>query len=153
MRVPIVLLCLVVGVVTSLTSCKRPADHAVGPIVSAPRATGPVQRLSQDESAPYIRSRPRGSQIGALVSPQSQVIDGRAKLERDVAEMTARPDLPEWVGQSNWYAFGLAVQPTAYGQIWWNDGAIDGTFSKWFRTDNGLVMVAFFNSRSNPPGR
>jgi uncharacterized protein (TIGR03437 family) len=70
-----------------------------------------------------------------------------------VSEMTARPNLPEWVGQSNWYGFGLAVQPTAYGQIWWNDGAIDGTFSKWYRTDNGLVMVAFFNSRSNPPGR
>lgn len=70
-----------------------------------------------------------------------------------VAAMTARPNLPDWNGQSSWYGFGLAVQPTAKGQIWWNDGAIDGTFTRFTRTDDGLVMVAFFNSRSNPPGR
>lgn len=70
-----------------------------------------------------------------------------------VAAMTARPDIPDWVGQPSWYGFGLVVQPTANGQIWWNDGAIDGTFSRFTRTDDGLVMVAFFNSRSNPPDR
>jgi uncharacterized protein (TIGR03437 family) len=70
-----------------------------------------------------------------------------------VAEMTARPDIPYWVGQTNWYGFGMAVQPTAKGQIWWNDGAIDGTFTRFTRTDDGLVMVAFLNSRSNPAGR
>jgi uncharacterized protein (TIGR03437 family) len=70
-----------------------------------------------------------------------------------VAEMTARPNIPDWVGQPSWYGFGMAVQPTAKGQIWWNDGAIDGTFTRFTRTDDGLVMVAFFNSRSNPPGR
>lgn len=70
-----------------------------------------------------------------------------------VATMTARPDARNWDGQDNWYACGLAVQPTAKGQIWWNDGAIDGTFTRFTRTDDGLVMVAFFNSRSNPPGR
>jgi uncharacterized protein (TIGR03437 family) len=70
-----------------------------------------------------------------------------------VAAMTARPDIPDWAGQPSWYGFGMGVQPTANGQIWWNDGAIDGTFTRFTRTDDGLVMVAFFNSRSNPPGR
>jgi uncharacterized protein (TIGR03437 family) len=67
--------------------------------------------------------------------------------------MTARPNIPYWNGQTSWYGFGMAVQPTAKGQIWWNDGAIDGTFTRFTRTDDGLVMVAFLNSRSNPPGR
>jgi uncharacterized protein (TIGR03437 family) len=70
-----------------------------------------------------------------------------------VAEMTARPNIPYWNGQTSWYGFGMAVQPTAKGQIWWNDGAIDGTFTRFTRTDDGLVMVAFLNSRSNPAGR
>ena len=70
-----------------------------------------------------------------------------------VAEMTARPNIPDWAGQTSWYGFGMEVQPTANGQIWSNDGAIDGTFTRFMRTDDGLVMVAFFNSRSNPPGR
>lgn len=69
-----------------------------------------------------------------------------------VAAMTARPSIPDYIGQTSWYGFGLAVQPTSKGQIWWNDGAIDGTFTRFTRTDDGLVMVAFFNSRSNPPG-
>jgi uncharacterized protein (TIGR03437 family) len=70
-----------------------------------------------------------------------------------VAEMTARPNIPTYAGQTSWYGFGMEVQPTANGQIWSNDGAIDGTFTRFTRTDDGLVMVAFFNSRSNPPGR
>jgi len=70
-----------------------------------------------------------------------------------IAQITARPNLPEYVNADRYYAFGMEVQPTAKGQMWWNDGAIDGTFTKFLRTDDGVVMVAFFNSRSNPPGR
>ena len=43
---------------------------------------GAVEKLSAEESDKYFHSRPRGSQIGALVSPQSQVLRrGRAELE------------------------------------------------------------------------
>ena len=43
---------------------------------------GAVEKLSAEESDKYFHSRPRGSQIGALVSPQSQVLPrGRAELE------------------------------------------------------------------------
>ena len=70
-----------------------------------------------------------------------------------VAAMTARPGARNWDGQDNWYACGLAVKPTAKGQQWWNAGAIDGTFTYFFRNDDGTVMVVFYNSRSNPPGR
>src|SRR5215472_17052105 len=53
------------------------------------RIEGPVQRLRSDDSAAYVRSRPRGSQLSALASPQSAVIADRDVLERRVAELDA----------------------------------------------------------------
>lgn len=46
------------------------------------RVEGTVEKLPEDESDKYYHSRPRGSQIGAHVSPQSTVLkDGRGELE------------------------------------------------------------------------
>ncbi|KHN09005.1 NAD(P)H-hydrate epimerase [Glycine soja] len=38
------------------------------------RVEGPVQKVSDEESEQYFHSRPRGSQIGAIVSKQSTVV-------------------------------------------------------------------------------
>ena len=54
------------------------------------RATGPVRRLSAAESDEYFASRPRGRQIAAWASPQSEVIASRADLDRRVAEAEER---------------------------------------------------------------
>ena len=54
------------------------------------RARGTVTRLPADESDAYFRSRPRGSQIAAWASPQSEVIADREELERRVADVEAR---------------------------------------------------------------
>ena len=51
---------------------------------------GGVSMMSQASSEPYFRSRPRGSQIGAWASRQSQVIGSRAELDRRVAELEQR---------------------------------------------------------------
>ena len=46
------------------------------------RVEGSVKRVSPDQSDEYFRSRPRESQIGALASPQSEVIENRRVLEQ-----------------------------------------------------------------------
>lgn len=53
------------------------------------RVVGTVERLPDDESDEYFASRPRGSQLGAWSSPQSQVIPDRAWLEDRVEQMAA----------------------------------------------------------------
>ncbi len=45
------------------------------------RIVGQVEKISSEESAAYFQTRPRGSQIGALASEQSKVIENFAVLE------------------------------------------------------------------------
>jgi len=52
--------------------------------------SGRAERISTAESLAYFTTRPRGSQIGAWASPQSQVIGTRSLLEMKVAEMARR---------------------------------------------------------------
>lgn len=51
------------------------------------KITGTANKLSVTESLRYFTSRPRGSQVGAWASPQSQVIRSRALLDAKVEEM------------------------------------------------------------------
>jgi pyridoxamine 5'-phosphate oxidase len=68
------------------------------------RIEGSVSRVSAEESDAYFRTRPRDSQLGALASPQSEVIENRESLERRFKELEAlyrdrpveRP--PHWGG-------------------------------------------------------
>ena len=69
------------------------------------RLRGHVERLPEHESDEYFASRPRGSQIGAWASPQSQPIADRAELERRVAEVEQRfdgIDVPRPDGWGGW---------------------------------------------------
>ncbi|HVL28996.1 MAG TPA: pyridoxamine 5'-phosphate oxidase [Acidimicrobiales bacterium] len=67
------------------------------------RVTGPAALIDPAESDAYWRSRPRGSQLGAWASHQSQVIVDRAQLQRRLAEAVQRfpvevPRPPFWGG-------------------------------------------------------
>jgi pyridoxamine 5'-phosphate oxidase len=53
-------------------------------------AEGEVVQLTEQESEPYFRSRPHGSQIGAWASRQSTVISDRVELDERYAELARR---------------------------------------------------------------
>lgn len=53
------------------------------------RIEGVVSRVSAEESTAYFHSRPSGSQIGAMASPQSTVIQNREVLQERVEELKA----------------------------------------------------------------
>jgi len=54
------------------------------------RVEGTAEKLSFDQSQTYFQSRPRGSQIGAWASPQSQVIPDRIVLEEAIENITSQ---------------------------------------------------------------
>lgn len=57
------------------------------------RIEGTVQKVPLDESEKYFHSRPRGSQLGAIVSKQSSVIAGREVLYQAYKELEEKyPD-------------------------------------------------------------
>lgn len=68
------------------------------------RIDGITEKVSREESTRYFHSRPIGSQLGAWVSHQSEVIDARRMLEARLAEMEERfagreiPLPPHWGG-------------------------------------------------------
>ena len=66
---------------------------------------GPVEKVSPAETAAYWSTRPRGSQLGAWASAQSDEVTGRAALdaafarvERQFAGATQIPAPPHWGG-------------------------------------------------------
>ena len=84
------------------------------------RIEGKVHPVSSEESDNYFNSRPRGSQIGALASAQSEFLDSREALEKIADELETKykdkpvprpdtwggyclkPDLIEfWQGRAN----------------------------------------------------
>ena len=75
---------------------------------------GNVSKVSREESEEYFRRRPLGSRYGALASQQSQPVEGRSQLERQLAEAQARygqdPPAPE-----NWG--GYRVRPYRF-EFW-----------------------------------
>ena len=69
------------------------------------RIAGTVQKVSAQETADYFQSRPRGSQLGAWCSHQSDVIASREVLESRQRELEAQypgdtpiPTPPFWGG-------------------------------------------------------
>jgi len=69
------------------------------------RIEGQVDKVSTAISDNYFQSRPRGSQIGAWVSPQSKIVENRQVLEKVTEEYKLKfgeeeliPRPPHWGG-------------------------------------------------------
>lgn len=61
-----------------------------------------LERLPENMSDGYFSSRPRGSQLGAIVSPQSQMIPNREFLENKLKELEIKYKNKEINRPKNW---------------------------------------------------
>ena len=79
--------------------------------------TGAVERTSAEETAAYFRSRPHGSQLGALTSRQSTVISSRDDLSLRYAELAEQyPDDSEVPVPNFWGGFRLTPDDVEFWQ-------------------------------------
>lgn len=67
------------------------------------RVDGTIAKVSRRESDEYFATRPRGSQISAWASPQSELLADRADIERRLAAVARKysdkvPRPPHWGG-------------------------------------------------------
>jgi pyridoxamine 5'-phosphate oxidase len=54
------------------------------------RISGQAEKISKKESFAYFTSRPRGSQLGAWISPQSKIIESRDFLQMKLAQIKSK---------------------------------------------------------------
>ena len=80
------------------------------------RIEGDVERIGDAESAAYVRSRPRASQLSALASPQSRPVEDREALEQRVAELTERHEGVELPVPDFWGGFRLVPREFEFWQ-------------------------------------
>ena len=80
------------------------------------RIEGTVEKLSKEESEKYFRTRPKGSQIGAIVSSQSQVIQSREELERNWKELEIKYENKDVPKPANWGGYLVNPQVIEFWQ-------------------------------------
>lgn len=80
------------------------------------RIHGIAEHLDTEESLAYFRSRPRGSQIGAAISPQSQVISSREMLEEAYARFEDAHEGEELPLPSHWGGYRVVPESIEFWQ-------------------------------------
>jgi pyridoxamine 5'-phosphate oxidase len=86
------------------------------------RIVGRVERASRQESDEYFKSRPRESQLGAWVSPQSQPVASRAELEQRFRDLERR----------------FAGQPIERPEFWGGYRLVPQKFEFWLSREHRL---------------
>ncbi|UOE51814.1 pyridoxamine 5'-phosphate oxidase [Mucilaginibacter sp. SMC90] len=80
------------------------------------RIEGTIEKVSKEDSEKYFHSRPKGSQVGAVVSPQSQEIESREILEQKWNELEAEYADKEVPKPSYWGGYILNPQLVEFWQ-------------------------------------
>ncbi|NCY16867.1 MAG: pyridoxamine 5'-phosphate oxidase [Actinobacteria bacterium] len=80
------------------------------------RVVGSVEKVTATESDAYFATRPRGSQIGAWASRQSEVIADRSVLEEWYAQVEARFEGREVTRPPHWGGFRVLPEEFEFWQ-------------------------------------
>ena len=86
------------------------------------RIEGRIERVSGEESDVYFAGRPRGSQLGAWASSQSEVLDARETFERRFKEVEER----------------FAGQPVARPSFWGGYRIVPSRIEFWYGRESRL---------------
>lgn len=81
------------------------------------RISGPVTRVSREDSEIYFASRPHGSRVGAWASEQSAVAGSRAELDASYAAMSERwPEGTDVPLPDFWGGYRVAIDTAEFWQ-------------------------------------
>lgn len=80
------------------------------------RIEGTVNRISAEESSKYFNSRPRGSQISAWASSQSNLVSDRIELEKKMREIEIRFKNKPIPRPENWGGYCLTPKSMEFWQ-------------------------------------
>ncbi|MFU8812569.1 MAG: pyridoxamine 5'-phosphate oxidase [Balneolaceae bacterium] len=80
------------------------------------RLSGTVQKLPDEVSADYFKSRPRESQLGAWASDQSSDIASRALLQQKAEEVERRYEGREVPKPPHWGGFAIRIEEIEFWQ-------------------------------------
>ncbi|MCW2830055.1 MAG: pdxH [Aeromicrobium sp.] len=86
------------------------------PLQRQVRVEGAVTRLDESESDAYFAARPRGSQLGAVASPQSHPIASRDALELRVQEVTQIFEGHDVERPPTWGGYRIAIDVIEFWQ-------------------------------------
>ncbi|MBY0516030.1 MAG: pyridoxamine 5'-phosphate oxidase [Bacteriovoracaceae bacterium] len=97
------------------SSAKVAANFLWLPLQRQVRIQGIIEKASAQLSDEYFKSRPRGSQIGAIASPQGSVVKNREELEEKFKSCELKYQGLEIPRPSNWG--GFIIKPTLW-EFW-----------------------------------
>lgn len=80
------------------------------------RVEGRVEQLSAEESDAYFASRPRGHQLGAWASEQSEPVDRRELLEQRMRDYESRFDGEEVQRPHSWGGYAIVPERVEFWQ-------------------------------------
>jgi pyridoxamine 5'-phosphate oxidase len=103
------------------------------------RVEGRVERVSPAESDEYFKTRPRESQLGALASPQSEVIESREVLEASLRELEHRFRDREIERPAHWGGYRLKPERI---EFWENrPGRLHDRIAYDLKTDSSWIIT------------